>query len=58
MCEDCTEFPTLLPEVNDQARVNLAKCWSLPLKAVDEKLILEKSPSLGIAGWSDPALRV
>ena len=35
-----------------------AKCWHMPLEAVDGKLILEKSPSLGIAGWSDPTLPV
>ena len=30
----------------------------MPVEVVDEKLILEKSPSLGSAGWSDPALGV
>ena len=56
--EDCTEFPTFLPGVIDQAHVNFAKCWSLPFEAVDKKLILQKSSSLGIAGWSGPDLTV
>ena len=28
----------------------------MPVEAVGEKLIMQKSPSLGIAAWSDPAL--
>ena len=42
----------------DQTRINFAKFWSMPVEAVDEKLIWEKSPSLGIAGWFDSALGV
>ena len=47
--EDCTEFLTFLPEVIDQARVNFSKFWSMLVEAVDEKLIMHKSPSLVFA---------
>ena len=56
--EDYNEFPTFLPKVIDQVRVNFVKFWSLPLEAVDMNLIVERCPSLGIAGWSDSALVV
>ena len=52
------EFPMFLPEVIDRACVNFARVWSVPVEAVNADIILERSPSLGIAGWSDPALMV
>ena len=56
--EGCTGFSTFLPEVIDRARVNFAKFWNMPVEAVDERIITEKSPSLGIAGRSDPNLEI
>ena len=47
-----------LPEVIDAACENFAKFWQVSRSLVDEDLIMRRSPSLGIAGWSDPHLVV
>jgi hypothetical protein len=52
------ELPAFLPDVIDRACANYARFRSVPVDAVSADTIMMYSPSLGIAGWSDPALVV
>ena len=47
-----------LPNVVDAACINFAKCLQLPTSLVNKYLIMYRSPSVGIAGWSHPDLIV
>ena len=48
------EVSLFLPEVVDRACHQFAKFWNVSRAIVDEAMIVRHSPSLGIAGWSDP----
>ena len=52
---EASPFP---PEVIDAACQNFAMSVELARNQVDEALINSRSPSLGIAGWSDTKLVV
>ena len=52
------EFPAFLPDVIDRACANYARFKSVPVDAVSADTIMMYSSSLGIVGWSDPALVV
>ena len=47
-----------LPGVVDKACENFAKFWHWPREDVSESTVVYWSPALGIAGWSDPELRI
>ena len=47
-----------MPEVVDRACHQFAKFWNVSRAIVDEAMINRHSPSLGVAGWSDPEIVV
>ena len=55
---DGEEVSLFLPEVIDRACHQFAKFWNISRAIVDETMINKHSPSLGIAGWSDPEVVV
>ena len=52
------EDSLFLPEVVDAACINFAKCVPFPRNLANEDLIMYRSPSLGIVGWSHQDLVV